>query len=131
MLRAKIGWRLSRPKRRKDLKRLAFRQVRITHFTLTKNTAKALFLFGLFVLHHFFLSPKNVAVKKREFFYSHFSLYLALYCAAFHFNELAVTYKLNTMLFQVLVNIGVFHKFIFPNSILPSAGNTLKLIAFN
>ncbi len=32
----------------------------------TKNTAKALFLLGLFVLHHFFLSPLSRSEKCSE-----------------------------------------------------------------
>ena len=56
---------------------------------------------------------------------------LTLELAALHLDEFTVADEFNIVLFKILVNIWVFHKLIFPHSIKPSAGYTLKLVRFN
>ena len=56
---------------------------------------------------------------------------LTLELAALHFDKLTVTDELNTVVLKILVSIRVFHELIFPDSVLPSGGDTLKLIALN
>ena len=51
--------------------------------------------------------------------------------AAFHFVKFTVADKLYAVVFEILVSVGVFHKLIFPYSVLPSCGDALEFIAFN
>ena len=56
---------------------------------------------------------------------------LTFYYSALHLYKLSVADKLNAVVLEILMCVGVFHKLIFPYSVLPSAGDTLKLVAFN
>ena len=55
----------------------------------------------------------------------------ALELAALHLDEFTVADKLNTVVFEILMNIGVFHKLVFPYSVSPSARDALEFISFN
>ena len=56
---------------------------------------------------------------------------LALNGAALHFDEFSVADEFNAVVFEIFMSIRVFHKLVFPYSVLPSCGDTLEFIGFN